>query len=198
MSSDLDAVRNFEHWMVLPGVISALALGRLLGGVAGLFQGRVRRAYHLHYVWAVILFVLQVQYWHVSAGWFGFGIGASLTNYFTYLIFPVSIFLAAGVLMPADMDRADFDCREHYFRQSAVFFSVCSVGILSVICTAKLFLFLPLLDRANTYRFFGGCVVLAMAFVGRGWGFAGRERLHQALTLVAVFLFVGFVYRFRP
>ena len=62
------ASTSFDYYMVLPGVVAALSLGRLLKGPALSLQQRLDVQSHpLHLIWAAILFVSQILSWHESA-----------------------------------------------------------------------------------------------------------------------------------
>ena len=132
MTSTSSAV--FSYLMVVPGVIAALTLGRLLGGGALLLRRPDIRPYFIHVGWAILLFLLQIQFWHASSQWSEVTkIGQDVLHYCVYLIFPVTMYLASAILVPTEAPEPNFDYRQYYYDHATVFFSICCASMLSVI-----------------------------------------------------------------
>ena len=185
---------SFDYLMVVPGVIGALTLGSLLGGVARLLQYRHVRWCPEHIGWVMILFVVQIRFWHVSSRREGVELTSDLLGYFAFLVFPVLLYLASAILMPKDMQGQSFSLRDHYYNHSRAFFFICGVASLSVIVLGKVFEARPLCSMANASRLFGGILCFALAFSGRGWEISSRQRLHRVVTGLAMISLFFFLY----
>ena len=190
---------QFAYLIVMPGVVAALALGRLLRGVA---LALVRPGVKGHWVpiaWAVILFTMQVQYWHTTR----LCAGAKIDNfldYFNFFTFPVMVYLASTVLMPVNDSppsnggpQANFDLRKHYLRHASVFFGVCSLGLLLEIASSSAFESLCKnygTPYDNSFRLAGAVLGLVLACFRPD----RYELLHRAGPVLGAALLGTFIY----
>ena len=188
MPPGIDPSGSFSYLMVIPGVISALTLGRLLEGVSLRFRYYQKtKLYPIHFAWTAIVFVAQVQFWFVSFRWAEISPNPSLPRYITFLVFPVLLYLAADVLMPKKVeDPSTFSFRTHYFEHATAFFGICCVAILSVIVLGGLLCIRDWITWHNAFRVLGVVVTLLLALVGRHWKECRRQTLHCSLTIVAL------------
>ena len=172
-----DKMPAFDHLMVLPGIVAALSLGRLLSGFAlSLERSRVTW-YPLHLAWAAILFVLQILSWHVSLACRESNIGQSLLNYLAFFTFPATVYLASTVLMPRDVPAGEsLDFQTYYYDRAARFFTICTIGLLLTIGTNTVFPCgrTPGLLGENGYRIVGAICTATLAWFSRG-GHDARE-----------------------
>lgn len=189
---------SFDYYMVLPGVVAALSLGRLLKGAALSLQRPEVKWHPLHVAWAVILFVSQIISWHESAACRGcVDIGTSLWHYLAFLGFPTTIYLASTVLtpekMPADEGKQKLDLGEHYYSHAVSFFMLCAVALVIAIITNTV---LPCgaggawLSMENLFRLVGVAIALVLAHNPE------NKRLHCSLTWVSALLVAVFAWKF--
>ena len=197
---------DFDYYMVLPGVVAALALGRLLRGAA-LSLERPEVTWHpLHLAWASILFVAQLISWHESSGCRGcVDVGKSLLHYLAFLGFPTTIYLASTVLIPdmqwkpeksADKRSNKLDLGDHYYSHGVQFFSICTVALLVAIVANSV---LPCdgdddwFSTKNKYRFLGVVLTVVLAWISK----CGRkhEVVHGILTGAAVLMVGMFAWK---
>ena len=185
----------FDYLMVIPGVIAALTLSRLLAGGALLLQHRHVKPYAVHLAWAAMLFTAQVQFWLVSHRWAERSIDPSLAEYMAFLAFPVLLYLASEVLTPpnAAVVGPDFSLRRHYFDHATPFFGLCCVATLLVIILGGVLDVRPWLSAYNASRGIGVAVTFLLAVVGRKDTTARREQFHIVLTVLAVISFALFL-----
>lgn len=185
---------SFDYFMVMPGVVVALALGRLLKGVAASLVPRREdiRPYWVHHLWAVLVFALLVQYWHTTANC---NIGEGLPQYLLFFVFPVLGYFASAVLMPVDVPAGEFRFRDYYYRHAVLFFSICFIGMVSEILFSASFSCDSGAHRGveNWFRGLGAFAAIGLVFVSRVTNESARERIHQVVTLLAVLLFLVFV-----
>lgn len=120
----------FFHIRVVIGVVTGLAITRLLNGLAFLVSSPEReRAYGVHIAWALLLLLMIVHFW-----WFQFSLGRiSQWNFetYTFLIFYAALhFFAAAVLFP-DRSAAPGDF-EKYFHDHRPWFYGLLISLLTV------------------------------------------------------------------
>ena len=121
---------QFYYLIVMPGVVAALALGRLLqGAVLPLVTTRAK-GYLVSYGWMTILFVMQVQYWHTTRLCTETPLG-DILKYSIFFIFPIAVYLAATVLTPSSEQADQLDFRTHYYTHARPFFILCAVGLVA-------------------------------------------------------------------
>lgn len=103
----------FIHIRVILGVITSLAIARILNGLAGFAQNsRRNRPYFVHTLWAIYLLLLIAHFW-----WFEFAL-AGKQNWpfesYAFLIFFASMhFFTAALLFPEHLEAGEK--YEHYF-----------------------------------------------------------------------------------
>ena len=192
---------SFDYYMVLPGVVAALSMGRLLKGPALSLQRLEVQSHPLHLIWAAILFVSQIISWHESASCrTSIDIGTSFWHYLAFLGFPTTIYLASTVLtpeeMPADADRLDLGA--HYDRNAVQFFSICTVALIVAIITNTVF---PCKDPGgwfsteNMFRFGGVAITLMLACISK-FDLPHKHPLHFTLTIFSAVLVAVFAWKF--
>ena len=141
---------QFQYLMVIPGVVAALALGRLLRGLALEFISPGVKGHWIPNVWAVVLFAMQLQYWHTTRLCAGANVN-ELHIYSIFLVMPIMVYFAATVLMPVnDGPQVDLDLRKHYLDHAPKFFWICFLGLLLEIVINN-FVSLPCEDYGTPY-----------------------------------------------
>jgi hypothetical protein len=106
----------FEHLSVLISIIIGLGIARLLSRVALLVQARNRvQLYWLSLLWAGLVFTVQVEWW-----WASFEFRQQMEWNFFYFLFvllsPVTLYLAATLVLPEIKDGESYSLRDHYLR----------------------------------------------------------------------------------
>lgn len=175
----------FEHLAVLISIVLGLGLTHLLTSVYRLVLARGRvRLYWLPLLWTALLFITQVEWW-----WAYFGLrGQTTWNFFHFLFIllsPVTLFLAAGFVLPEIEQGRDYDLRAYYYANRSWLFGIVAAG--------------PALDavrramQAGSWTDFGvvsnlvSCVAVASLAVSR------RPAYHAAVTLAVAALFLWFI-----
>lgn len=115
----------FTHVRVILGVVTSLAIARILNGLARFAQNRRRnRPFLAHTLWAVFLLLLIAHFW-----WFEFAL-ARVPSWpfeaYAFLIFFASLhFFTAALLFPDDLDEGE-SYEDYYFEHRAWFFGFLS------------------------------------------------------------------------
>ena len=105
----------FGHLSVLISIILGLGLTHLLSAFSRLVPERKRISFYwLSFLWAVLIFVSQVQWWWSSYGWRA----QTEWNFFSFLyllLTPVSMYLSAVLVLPKVKSKGHFNMKDYYF-----------------------------------------------------------------------------------
>lgn len=184
---------SLHYLMVMPGVVVAFALGRLLHGVASLLSRRQEiRPYWIHHVWAFLVLALLIQYWHTTSTC---TVGKSLPEYSLFFIFPVMGYFACAVLMPMELPAGEFRFRDHYHHHAVLFFAICCIGMVSEILLSSLFSCGTDGHSVveNRFRGLGAGAAFGLVCANRVTNVRVREWIHRVVTLLALLFFLVFV-----
>lgn len=119
---------EFFHVRVIIGVVTGLAVTRILNGLARFTVPRApAKAYAVHIAWAVFMLLMIVHFW-----WLEFALGQvqrwTFELYAFLIVFAALHFLTAAVLFP---DRADaLSDAEAYFYESRNWFFGLLIALL--------------------------------------------------------------------
>ena len=95
---------QFEYVAVLVSIIVGLALTQILRGVGRMVTTKDGpRAYWVHLVWTLYLFLLIVMFW-----WWEFRLGTvewSLGLYIVVILYATLLFFVSLVIQPSDTER---------------------------------------------------------------------------------------------
>ena len=181
----VDRVSPFEHISVLISIILGLGITQLLMSVHRLVQARHRvKLYWLSLLWAVLMFVAQVEWW-----WASYALrDETIWNFFYFLfvlLSPVTLYLAAAFALPEFEPGERYDLRDYYFGNRGWFFAFVAAG--------------PALDairrgvQAGTITDFGAWSNAVSAVLVGSLAFSRNARYHAAVTLFAGGLFLFFI-----
>jgi len=178
-------VTPFEHLSVLISIVIGLGITHLLMSAHRLVQARERvRPYWLSLLWAVLIFISQVEWW-----WASFSYRQQVEWNFFYFLFilasPVALFLAAAFVLPELEPDQQYDLEEYYFRTRGWFFSILAVS--------------PALDavrrgiQAGSYTDFGAVSNAVSAVLLASLAISRQAWYHAMLTLAVAGLFLYFI-----
>lgn len=177
----------FEHLSVLISIILGLGIAQLLTNVHGLAQttGRVR-LYWLNVIWAVLIFVAQVEWWWSSFRFQELPLEQWSIFYFLFVLMsPVTLFLAAAFVLPSVGRDEGCDLRAHYYRTRGWLFTMAALG--------------PAFDAVRRGLTSGSFTdvgvtsnVAAVVLVG-SLALSEREAYHAVVTLGVAALFAWFI-----
>jgi len=120
----------FFHVRIIIGVVTGLAIARVLTGLAHFAQApERRRAYGVHIAWSLVLLLMIVHFW-----WFEFSL-AHVSHWtfetYAFVIFYAALyFFTAAILFPERLDGyADFAA---YFHDRRPWFFGALIALLAV------------------------------------------------------------------
>jgi hypothetical protein len=178
-------VTPFEHLSVLISIVIGLGITHLLMSAHKLVQARERvRPYWLSLLWAVLIFISQVEWW-----WASFSYREVVEWNFFYFLFilasPVALFLAAAFVLPEVEHDQSYDLEEYYFSTRGWFFSILAVS--------------PALDavrrgiQAGSYTDFGAVSNAVSAVLLVSLAISREAWYHALLTIAVAGLFLFFI-----
>jgi hypothetical protein len=187
---------RFEYVMVLVSIILGLGITYLLRGIGGIIDRRTGfgpplRLSAAHSIWLAFLFWWMVNFWWWEFRFFELETEWSLGLYLFLILYSVSLFLLAVILIPSTWDHVN-DVGEFFLARRAWFYSF--------------FLLVIALDGADSYLKGGWSYILELGpltwalWVGMvivcGVGLRTRKlRVHTvgAALLLALQVIQGFV-----
>ncbi len=175
----------FDYLATLISIILGLGLTHLLTNVYRLIQGHRRvRFYWLSIVWASLIFLGIVQWWwglygqHNNSDWTFF-------FYVFTLVTPVTLYLTAGLALPALEAGKQLDLRDYYYNNHRYFFSIAAINpfldaVRNIVQTGMFG------SIAQIINLIGALLFISMAV------FRNR-RYHTIMTILLAGLFFAFV-----
>ncbi len=184
------STEEFQYLAVLLSIVLGLGVTQLLTGVGRLVQARGRvRVYWPTLAWVGMLLLIHVQSWWAMFDLRGHQ-GWTFLQFVVVLLTPAALYLMAALALPdvaeATAEGQVLDLRTHYYAQVRWFFGAAAVVIASSLLRPVVFEGRLPLDADRGVQL----VFLGMAAAGVR---AGRPRVHEAMTLVAAALLVGYV-----
>ncbi|PZQ97814.1 MAG: hypothetical protein DI533_11690 [Cereibacter sphaeroides] len=130
----LTAGREFTHVRIVIGVVTGLALTRLLSGLALFLTHPERhRIYSAHLAWACFMMLFTIYFW-----WFQFSLVTvarwSFERYLFVICYAALIFLASAVLMPT-AEPISYDAHFHA-RQRLFYGLLTAIFLMDIADTA--------------------------------------------------------------
>lgn len=175
----------FEHLAVLISLILGLGITHLLTAVHHLVVARARvRHYWLTWLWVVLTFVVQVEWW-----WASFGLREHTTWNFFYFLFillsPVALYLATTFVLPTIEPGAQYDLRAYYYRSAPWLFGAHAASLV--------------LDgirrgvHAGSWKDLGSASNFVSAVLVGSLAVTRRPAYHAAVTLALASIFLYFI-----
>jgi len=170
----------FEFIMVMVSLILALGLAQALRGATEIVTSQKR--YWVHAVWLfnIILMILLTWWsywdWNTVSEW-------RLTIYLGTLVFPMVLFAAVYLLVPATR-TSDTDWRAHFFSIRVGFLSLM---ISMIVCAVAINIWIFETPFFHPYRVFHAGLILTYII-----GLLSRSpKIHGVLSIAALVIFVA-------
>ena len=179
----------FDYLSVIVSVITGLGMTLVLSAIADLLHARKRvRFYWVSLFWMVFLFISQVQIWwglwdlRETRVW-NFG------SFLLLLLYPISTYLPARILLPQLSHDELIDLRRHYYENHRTFFSLMALIFLVLSTLNPLFFGVPWLSQpeALTVALFG--LLATAAITPHRWYHMALPVLVGGVALTFILLF---------
>jgi hypothetical protein len=178
-----NAISPFEYVSILISIILGLGITQILSSFSDLLYHRKKvKFYWPHSIWILFVLFLHIQDWFVTyqikgkAAW-------SLPELFFILLYPITLFIAAKMLLPTNDDEERFDMKLFYFSQFPMISLLISISILLSILFNMFFLKASILEQIPLLLFLAVTATISAKKVQ-------AENIHKlfAITILASFL----------
>jgi len=169
---------HFEYVSVATALIYALAIGRLLGGLAPAMEAG--RRYWVHLIWVFVLLLVAVMAWWIM--WRTSGVTWTPLKFLWALSLPAFVFVRASILLGNSNDPpvSYFD---HYYEKRTLFFGVGLGVAIFIIFTPWIFQSRPWFAMAPVHPSAAG--LLTISAIGL------FSRSHGVHAVIAVFSLIS-------
>ena len=179
----------FEYLAVIVSVIIGLGLTRILEGVGGLLEARVRvHIYWVHLVFTGIVFLGHLLFWWLF--WSSRDVEAwSFFPFLFLLLQPIILYLLAGLCFPDFSGTEPIDFRIFYYRNHRWFFGLFALLMALISLRDILFRSVPWISEGNAVK--AGVLVIAVVGV-----ISSRPRVHAILALLGAVAMLAAFFTF--
>lgn len=123
-------INPFEYVSILISIILGLGITQILSSFSDLlYHHKKVKFYSPHTIWILFVLFLHIQDWFVTyqikdkTAW-------SLPELVFILLYPITLFIAAKMLLPTNNEEERFDMKLFYFSQFPMIFLLISISIL--------------------------------------------------------------------
>jgi len=170
----------FEFIMVMVSLILALALAQALRGATELVTSTKRYWVHAVWLFSIVLLILFTWWsywdWNTVSAW-------RLTTYLGALVFPMILFSAVYLLVPATRS-GDTDWQAHFF---AVHVWFLSLMISMIVCAVAIHIWIFETPFFHPYRLFHAGLILVY-IIGL---LSQSPKIHGVLSIANLVIFVS-------
>ena len=176
----MNQISAFEYVSILVSIILGLGITQILSAFSDLlYHFKKITFYYPHSIWIGFVLFLHIQYWFVTyqlkdkTVW-------RLPELFFILLYPISLFIAAKMLLPTNDEEERFNMKIFYQTQFPMIFSVISVSIVLSILFIVLFLNKDFIQQIPLLIFLFTMIYLSFYKTQ-------REVIHKVLALIVLF-----------
>ena len=175
----------FEFILVLVTVIVSLGIAELLGGVVRVLRHELKPG-HLHWLWILLVFNMQIQWLWYSWNYRDRG-SWQFPEFMLLIAPPILLYMSAAVLFPSTSEGDDLD--EHFFRRRRPFFLLAIATVFFFGLSHRFLEGGDLISVTNAFR-------LALVSVCVGLIFTTRRSIHWTLALAILVTQLWWVYQY--
>ena len=170
-------ISAFEYVSILVSIILGLGITQILSSFSDLlYHFKKVKFYFPHSIWVGFVLFLHIQDWFVTYQlkdkmvW-------RLPELLFVLLYPISLFIAAKMLLPTNENEEKFNMKIFYQSQFPMIFSVISISILLSILFNLLFLDKGFIQQIPLLIFLSAMICLSLYQIQ-------REIIHKILALI--------------
>ena len=176
----MNQISAFEYVSILVSIILGLGITQILSAFSDLlYHFKKITFYYPHSIWIGFVLFLHIQDWFVTyqlkdkTVW-------RLPELFFILLYPISLFIAAKMLLPTNDEEERFNMKIFYQTQFPMIFSVISVSIVLSILFNVFFLNKDFIQQIPLLIFLFTMIYLSFYKTQ-------REVIHKVLALIVLF-----------
>ena len=183
-------ISPFEYVSILISIILGLGIAQLLSALADLLYDIKRvKFYWPHTLWVIFVLFLHIQDWFITYELRAYA-EFKLPTLLFILLYPVTLFMCAKVLLPTSRSEESFIMKKYYFSQFRLIFLLIACSILLSIGFNAIFLNLPWVNQSVLVVFFTIVVFMALKNVQTEW-------MHKGIILVVcIAMFMAVIIQF--
>ena len=170
-------INPFEYVSILISIILGLGVTQLLSSFSDLlYHHKKVKFYPPHTVWILFVLFLHIQDWFVTyqikdkPAW-------SLPELVFILLYPITLFITAKMLLPTNNEEERFDMKVFYFSQFPIIFLLISLSILLSILFNILFLKASIVQQIPLLVFMAATATLSFKKIT-------NEAIHKLFALI--------------
>lgn len=179
-------INPFEYVSILISIILGLGITQILSSFSDLlYHHKKVKFYPPHTIWILFVLFLHIQDWFVTyqikdkPAW-------SLPELVFILLYPITLFIAAKMLLPTNNEEERFDMKVFYFSQFPMIFLLISLSILLSILFNLFFLKASLFQQIPLLVFMAATATISFKKIIH----EGLHKLFAICILTAVVLSV--------
>jgi hypothetical protein len=170
-------ISPFEYVSILVSIILGLGITQVLSPFSDLLYNHKKVAFYWpHTIWIVFVLFLHIQDWFVTYQLRG-KMGWRLPELTFVLLYPITLFVAAKMLLPTNDEEERYDMKHFYYAQFPMIFLLISISIILSIAFNMIFLAKGWGQQAPLMLFLGIVSYLSFKKVQ-------DEVIHKALALI--------------
>ena len=172
-------ISPFEYVSILVSIILGLGITQILSAFSDLlYNYRKVRFYWPHTFWIVFILFLHIQDWFITYQLKDKPVG-HLRELFFILLYPVSLFCVAKMLLPTNEREERNDMKLFYKSQYPLIFIIVAISIFISILFNYIFLMESLLQQIPLLIFLSVMLYTALKKVE-------NEMLHKAIAITII------------
>lgn len=173
----MNQISPFEYVSILVSIILGLGMTQILSSFSDLlYHYKKVKFYWVHSIWLVFVLFLHVQDWFVTYQLKDRTIW-HLPELVFVLLYPITLFIAAKMLLPTNDEEEKQDMKKFYNSQFPMIFSIIAISIFLSVLFNLFFLKKDLWQQTPLLLFF----VVILLLVRKK---TANELIHQALAII--------------
>ncbi len=174
-------ISAFEYVSILVSIILGLGITQLLSSFSDLlYHFKKVKFYWPHLIWIVFILFLHIQDWFVTYQlkdkpvW-------QLWELMFILIYPITLFIAAKMLLPTNEREEETNMKLYYFSQFTMLFFVVAISIFVSVLFNIFLLNKSVFQQTHLIIFLITMLVVSLKNINNEW-------LHKCLALAIAFV----------
>ncbi len=173
----MNQISPFEYVSILISIILGLGITQILSSFSDLlYHHKKIKLYLPHAIWVVFVLFLHIQDWFITyelrqkTSW-------KLPELLFVLLYPITLFTAAKMLLPTNAEEERFDMKVYYYSQFPIIFLLIGMSILLSVLFNVFFLSANIIEQWPLLLFFGITIWLY-------YNKTQSEIIHKAFALI--------------
>lgn len=186
--SAVSQISPFEYVSILISIILGLGIAQLLSALADLlYDIKQVKFYWPHTLWIIFVLFLHIQDWFITYELRSLA-AFNLPTLLFILLYPVTLFMCAKVLLPTNRSEESFNMKRYYFSQFRLIYLLIGFSIALSIGFNAIFLNLQWVEQLALIVFLAIVIFMALKNVQTEWMHKGLILMVCIAMLIAVII----------